>query len=252
VPSPRVARFGGALLLLATSRCASGPRVHAPPKVEHAGAMRELFDSGSAAARVVLSSVLEKPHAYALGPLEGLRGEILVWDGTPFTSRVESGSVRVTVDADAKAPLLAWSHVKEWRGADVPDDALALAALEAWLPQNAAKLGLDPDAPFAFRILGAVDHATLHVDDLPPGSRVTHELHDASAKKVELAHVPVQALGFFAPDSAGATGVWLHKGSQSSHDSRLHVHLRTTLGATMGHVDDLTLTSGARVEFAWR
>jgi acetolactate decarboxylase len=92
-----------------------------------------------------------------------------VWDGTPFTSRIEQGAMHVAVDADAKAPFLVWSDVEEWSEVEVPGQAKTLAGFETWLPGAARLAGVDGSRPFAFLLLGAVDFATIHVVDLAPG-----------------------------------------------------------------------------------
>ena len=103
----------------------SGPRDLLPsPAVEHVGAMSAIFESGSAAAQIAVATLLDTPHAYALGPLADLSGEILVWDGSVFTSRVEQGEVRVHIDAAATAPFLVWSHVEAWRMVDLPEGSV--------------------------------------------------------------------------------------------------------------------------------
>jgi len=222
----------------------NGPRP--APRVDHLGSMREMIESGSAAGRVALSPLLGLRSLYALGPLEGLRGEILVWDGTPFIGRIDAGQLRVAADPDARAPFLVWSSVREWRELAVPAEAGTLAALEEWLPDAARAVGIDPGRPFAFLVLGAVRHATIHVVDLAPEAALTRESHDAARRPINLSDAPVQMLGFFAPDEAGARGVWLH------HSSRIHVHLRTQLGTALGHVDDFSLAPGALLRIAWR
>jgi len=221
-----------------------GPRL--PPKVEHVGALHTMFEEGSAAAHASLAALLGREHLYALGPLEGLRGEILVWDGTPFTSRIEQGAVHVAVDADAKAPFLVWSYVKEWSEVEVPEEAKTLAGFETWLPGAARKAGVDGSRPFAFLLLGAVDSATIHVVDLAPGEPLTHESHRAAKHVVQLEKQPVQLLGFFARAESGAQGVYMFL------PSTVHLCLRTQFGTTMGHVEDFSLAPGATLKLAWK
>ena len=239
--------FAFALALSAAAAgCATGARgPRPPPKVDHLGSMQEMFERKSAAGRVALEPLLGLKHLYALGPLEGLRGELLIWDCTPFTSRMVDGVARVVVERDLRAPFLVWSSVKAWRDVDVPDDARTLAQFEKWLPGAARKAGLDSSKPFAFQVLGAVEHAAIHVVDLSPDEVLTREAHAAAKRVVTLDAVPAQMLGFYAPDDAGAKGVWLH------HSANVHLHLRNQLGTVMGHVDDFTLAEGATVKIAW-
>ena len=237
-----------ATLILAVAACTGpaplDPRAPRPaPKVEHAGALSELFDTRAAPGTIALRPLLAKPHLYALGPLADMTGELMVWDGTAFTSRVAGGRVVVATVSDASVPLLVWSRVTKWREVAVPEEACELADFEAWLPEAARGAGIDAAQPFAFQIVGSVQNAKLHVVALPPGTPLTHEAHDASKTTLELGATPVQALGFHATD---AKGVWTH------HDRNIHVHLRTLLGTTMGHVDDFTLAPGAIVRIAAR
>ena len=204
-----------------------------------------MYERKSAAGRVALEPLLGLKHLYAIGPIEGLRGELLVWDCTPFTSRMVGGVARVSVDRDVNAPYLVWSSVKEWREASVPDGARKLLSFEQWLPGAARKLGLDASKPFAFQVLGSVESATIHVVDLPADEVVTPASHEAAKRLVLLDRVPVQMLGFHAADDAGAQGAWRR------HDASIHVHLKNQLGTLMGHVDDFTLAEGAKVKFAW-
>jgi len=115
-------------LLFAVAACKGSapfdPRAPRPaPKVEHAGALSELFDKGAAPGTIALRPLLAKPHLYALGPLANMSGELLVWDGTAFTSRVAGGRVVVATESDVSVPLLVWSRVTKWREVAVPDDA---------------------------------------------------------------------------------------------------------------------------------
>ncbi len=246
-------RLAASLLFVAATAAATscgstslaGPRP--APKVDHLGAISELFAGGTPAHSVPLAPLLGLKHLYALGPLEGLRGEILVWDGTPFTSRVVEGEPRVAVDPAAKAQFLVWSTATEWRDVPVYEDARTLSWFETWLPTAARDAGLDETRPFAFLVVGAVDHATIHVDDFPAdGTPLTPETVGASQKVIELADAAVQILGFYAPNEAGAKGVY------TSNDSNLHLHLRTQLGTAMGHVDDFALAPGAVLRLPWK
>jgi acetolactate decarboxylase len=142
-----------------------------------------------------------------------------------------------------KTPLLVWSYVTKWKEVAVPDEARALADFERWLPKVAQAEGLDATQPFAFLLVGAAEAATIHIVALPPGTPVTHANHDATKWSVELAATPIQALGFHSTE---AKGIWTH------HDTNVHLHLRTTLGGVMGHVEALTLAPGALVKIAWR
>ena len=236
--------LGAVAALAIASSCRStatgGPEI---PRVDHLGSITEMLESGSTEGKFALAPLLGLKHLYAIGPLDGMRGELLVWDGTSFVARVAGDTVAITTERDVKALFLVWSSVREWREVKVPDEARPLSAFEPWLGQAASRLGLPDDRPFAFRVVGAVERAELHVLDHAPGAPLTTASHEAAKKPFSVRQAPVQMLGFH---SRNARGIY------TPRDSNVHVHLRTTVGSTMGHVTDFTLAPGAIVEIAWK
>ncbi len=240
---------GGALQLvasLAVAACTAAPPPGlaslAPPVVVH-GSMQEQMEAGRCDAGIVVRELLRTPRLYAIGPLAGLSGELLVWDGTVFTSRLVDGTPRVRIEPDARAAFRVASHVRRWRDIAVPEDVVTLADLECWLPQAAAKLGLATDRAHTVRLFAAVTSAQLHVIDQPDGAALDPAAHAAAAHKVALGAAPVQLLGFLSPPGESTCPI---------ASPPLHLHLRTLLGDVVGHVDDLVLSPGAQAEFAIR
>ena len=213
-------RLPAIFALTLVTACGAPPNSITPPAVETG----EHTD---------LAALLKRPHAYALGPLEGSGGELLVWDGVPFVGRVEDGSIRVGVDRAATVSWLVGSHVKEWRQVAVPNEIRTLDEFERWLPAAGLARHLDPARPFAFLLLGACESATLQVSDAPTGTST-------------LGHCAIQVLGFFSPEGAGGKGDWLPSGH------RAHLHLRTLLGGTLGHLETFVLSPGASLAVPWR
>jgi acetolactate decarboxylase len=233
-------------LAIAMPSCSSAPPpglASLAPAVTIHGSFREQMQAGRCDEGVALRPLLAKPHLYAIGPLAGLRGELLVWDGTVFTSRIVDGTPRVRIEPDASAAFLVASHVRRWRDVAVPDDVVTLPDLERWLPQAAAGLGLAPDRPHTVRLFAGVRSAKLHVLDLPAGAALDPAAHVAAAHAVALGAAPVQLLGFLSPPGQATCPI---------ASPPLHLHLRTLLGDRVGHVEELTLSLGAKVEFAIR
>ncbi|MBL8843103.1 MAG: acetolactate decarboxylase [Planctomycetes bacterium] len=242
---PRTPLSGAALALLACfSACSSAPaaRPHVPPPVVQLGSMQEQMMAGAPSEGVALADVLAKPHAYAIGPLAGLRGELFVWDGTPFHSRIVDGTAQVRVEPGVRAAFLLASHVRQWRDFAVPADVNDLAELTAWLPRLLEKNRLGDDRLYALRLFGVAKTARLHVVDLAPGTPLDPDSLAAAGRPLELKEAPVQLLGFLAPPGQSTCPI---------ASPPLHLHLRTLLGDVVGHVDDLTLAPGATLELAW-
>ena len=194
-----------------------------------AGAMRNVMWRGELDGIVALDS-LQQPGTYAVGPLAGLRGEILLADGVPWVSRVApDSSVTVTKMPEATAPFLVYARVREWRTVDLPSTVVDLPTLEHFVNEQTRTA----KRPFCFRLVGTVDAARTHVQNLTPGSRVRSppEAH-AGQVKYALEDQPAEIVGFFSTEHAG---VFTH------HDTYLHLHLLTDDRTHLGHVDALTL-----------
>lgn len=229
-------------LLLAA--CTGGPPPRpAAPEVVVLGSMQEQMVAGRCDEGVAVADVLARPHAYAIGPLAGLRGELLVWDGTVFASSIVDGAARVAIDPRARAAFLVASHVAQWRDVAVPAAVRTLAELEAWLPEAARRAGLAGDRAHTVRLFAALEAARLHVLDLPPGAPLDPAAHEAARRTIELGATPVQMLGFLSPPGGSTCPI---------ASPPLHLHLRTLLGDVAGHVDDLVLAPNATAQFAVR
>lgn len=95
------------MMMIGCASCASvEPDRVKNRRVETVGAMRDVMQKGDLSARISLDALAGLPHLYALGPLEGLKGEITIFDGVPSIATVEAGEMRVTSGFDHKAPFL--------------------------------------------------------------------------------------------------------------------------------------------------
>jgi len=229
-----------AALALAACRSAPPHGSHAP-QVELLGSFQAQMAAGKCDEGIAVRDLLARPHAYAIGPIAGLRGELLVWDGTAFTSTIVDGAPRVRIDPGARGAFLVASHVARWRDLAVPESVRTLAELTAWLPEAAQQLHLDPERTQTLRLFAALDSARLHVADLAPGAPLDHAAHAAAQHVVDLGPCLVQLLGFLSPPGESTCPI---------ASPPLHLHLRTLLGDMVGHVEELQLAPGAKVEFA--
>jgi alpha-acetolactate decarboxylase len=55
------------------------------------GELRQIMHGGVRDGVVALTDVLQDEHVYGLGALEGLEGEILIWDSKPVLTRAKKG-----------------------------------------------------------------------------------------------------------------------------------------------------------------
>ncbi len=83
--------------------------------------------------------------------------------------------------------------------------------------------------PFAFKLIGGVSKAIIHIQNLPKGTLVSspEEAHKGQTN-YNLENEDVEIIGFFSTE---------HKGIFTHHDLFLHLHLITKDESKMGHLD---------------
>ena len=192
---------------------------------------------GDLSANVDLKDLAGEKHLYALGALEGLRGEVLILDGHPFISHVVEGSVVMDTSFDHRASLLVRTPVRNWKPALLSDSPLSYKELEARIAQMAADSSITE--PFPFLLRGPVDSLSWHIIDWPEGDTVhTHEKHREAGIRGTLAGAEVEILGFYSTS---------HHGIISHHTTDMHLHVRTADGRVAAHVDDVKTGGGMKI-----
>ena len=105
------------------------------------------------------------------------------------------------------------------------------------LEQYLDKVTKSSPRPFMFKLSGTVEQATIHIVNLPNGSKVSSpdEAHKGQ-KNYELNNEQSEIIGFFSTE---------HKAIFTHHDTFLHMHLITVDRKKMGHLDEVRFKSGA-------
>lgn len=81
------------------------------------GVMHEVIGLQKHAGRVPLRHLVERPHFYGVGALEGLTGEITINDGEVTVTRVDAIGQMLPYDmstGDPSATLLIGSYISAW------------------------------------------------------------------------------------------------------------------------------------------
>jgi acetolactate decarboxylase len=123
------------------------------------------------------------------------------------------------------APFFVYGNVTIWDTLTVPKTVADMNALESFIDEKTKSI----KRPFAFKISGKVDRATIHVQNLPPGSEVSSP-QEAHVGQVDynLKDEEVDIVGFFSRE---------HQTIFTHHDSYMHLHLITRNRHRMGHLD---------------
>src|SRR5262249_11173759 len=150
---------------------------------------------------VALGDVVPGPHAYALGALAGLRGEILILDDQVIVSYpAGDGAVRLdeTTGRAEKATLLVAAGVPRWTRVAIAED-IGADAFDERIAALAARAGVDTSRRFPFLLEGRFASVEWHVLDggnLPPTA--THGERMAAAVHGSASGASGRALGFYS------------------------------------------------------
>lgn len=202
------------------------------PKI--VGAMKDVMWNGRISGKIDLDAIPDKDHLYGLGPVEYLKGEILVLDGIGYVSEVVSDStMRITETLKSKAPFFSYANIEKWKKLSVPDSLTNLVQLETYLN----RITLKRARPFLFKLNAILDTATIHVVNLPHGAKVASpEDAHMGQRRFGIRNQAVTLIGFFSTE---------HQAIFTHHDTFLHIHLITDDRKKMGHLEDMAIRAGS-------
>lgn len=201
--------------------------------VKIVGEMKNVMWKGQLYGNINLDTIANKTNLYGLGPLEYLSGEILIIDGKSYKSTVTTDTtMKVEETYNIKAPFFGYANISKWTEQTLPDSIQTIQQLEIYLD----KVTKNSPRPFIFKLTGTVEQATLHIVNLPKGSKVSSpdEAHKGQ-KNYELQNEQADIIGFFSTQ---------HKAIFTHHDTFLHMHLMTTDKQKMGHLDEVLFKKG--------
>ena len=220
----KTAFFLASMLFLISSTAAQD----ATPTVHIIGQMKDVMRKGELQGKIYLDTIPDKAHLYGIGPVAYLRGEILIVDGKSYKSVATSDSMMTVEETyDMAAPFFGYTHISRWTEHTLPDSVQTIRQLEIYLD----KLTANMPRPFFFRLRGFVEHAVIHVVNLPEGSKVRspEEAHRGQVNYT-LRNERCEIIGFFSTE---------HKAIFTHHDTWLHMHLITADRKQMGHLDEV-------------
>jgi acetolactate decarboxylase len=194
------------------------------------GAMKNVMWKGELGSNINLDTISDKSGLYGLGPVSYLTGELLINNGRSYVSKVTSDST-MTVEKtfNTSAPFFVYGNVTEWHEIELPANVKTIHDLEKFINEKTT----DFKRPFAFKLIGLVSNAKIHIQNLPEGITVSspEEAHQGQVN-YSITNEDAEIIGFFSTD---------HKGIFTHHDSFLHMHLITQDESKMGHLDELKI-----------
>jgi len=200
------------------------------PDINIVGAMKNVMWKGELGSSIDLDTVSDKNGLYGLGPESYLTGELLINNGKSYISKVLSDST-MTVEKrfDVSAPFFVYGNVIEWNEIELPSGLKTIQDLEKFMDNNT----IDFKRPFAFKLIGKISSAIIHIQNLPEGTKVSSpdDAHQGQTN-YNVENEAAEIIGFFSTE---------HKGVFTHHDTFLHMHLITNDETKMGHLDELEI-----------
>lgn len=203
---------------------------HTYSDVKVVSAMKNVMWKGQLQGNINLDTIQTKKGLYGIGPESYLTGELLINNGNSFVSRVTSDSTMVVEKTfNTSAPFFVNANVNEWNEIELPSNIKTIKDLETFIDTESKSM----KRPFAFKLIGIVSNAIIHVQNLPKDTKVStpDEAHQGQTN-YNLSNEEVEIVGFFSTK---------HKGIFTHHDSFLHMHLITKNETKMGHLDDVEI-----------
>ena len=201
------------------------------PEVKVAGAMKNIMMKGDLSAHINLDT-LNKKNLFGLGPVAGLKGEIIILDGKVYSTTRNGNQLQSQQDKISQAAMLVYSNVEKWKPFSINVNISSYTELEK-LVENTAKVhGYDTEVPFAFKIEASPEKASYHVIDWKEGTTHTMDNHKQFAYTGQSDNKKAVLLGFYSTH---------HQSIFTHHTTYMHVHLLDEKTKAVGHLDDLQI-----------
>lgn len=254
VKTPRVGRKAPmkalsvlALGLVLSACTAPAVRTTHQGLVEYAGSQNRILQTGKAEQTVTVASMVACADAFGLGAVAGLDGEITVYQGRSYVTKVRKGSYLSEYGHDHGAAFAVWTCQPTWREEPIPAAVKGYLDLQNFVKARALAANIDATQPFPFRITGTPAQIKWHVNvDRTEGQAINIELYAKSKQNYLVKDQPIDIIGFYSEHHAGvfisAFAPAIPK--ESGLKNAIHIHMLTKDGKAAGHVDDIALAPG--------
>jgi len=215
--------------------------------VEYVGAQKDIFKSGKAASVISLEDLTGKKGLYAMGPVDGLDGEITIFDSKPYITKVRGNDYTLDKTFKHGAFFLVWSEQANWSELQVPSAVKGYVDLQKFVKEQAQKTGIDVSKPFPFLMTGIPVEIKWHINvDRTDGKPITRELFLKSKEPYASKNEPVDIIGFYSEKHAGVFLTQFAPAIKegSGMENAIHIHLVSKTSKAAGHIDDITFGEG--------
>jgi len=202
-------------------------------QVMYSGKMSKIGREGRVDADILVDTI-KAGHLYALGPVEGLRGEIIVWNSKTFVAAVTEDKkpyLQKNVRS-LRAIFLVYADISQWDTLKLITKISSLEDLQRAITLAASLHGTDTASAFPFLLFGKVKEGSGHImfkdtSETVLTPAVLKEANYINAFKDQEA----QMLGFYSQH---------HQTIFTHHDSFLHIHYRLANRYQAGHLNTVS------------
>lgn len=198
--------------------------------IKVSGAMRNVMKKGELQGTINLDTIRNKNNLYGLGPVEYLKGELLIIDGESYIATVNKDhSVNIKKSFTVKAPFFVYANANKWKEYKLPKDIQTVKQLEAYITE----ISENNKNAFIFKLSGVFSQVDFHVINLPDGTTIhSHKDAHEGMEKYTRNNISGDIIGFFSTK---------HKGIFTHHDTNMHMHFINTNRTEMGHLEGFKL-----------
>ena len=195
------------------------------------GKMSDVMWKGDLKGKIATDSLNNK-ETYGLGPIEFLKGEIVVFEGQTFVSEViDSVFHQVTKIPSVRAPFFVYITNSDLKVVEFTLENYSIKEIE----EHIDSVYENYDQPLLIRIDGVFNNMKLHSVNLPEGEQVSSpdEAHQGLTQ-YDFNNISGSLIGFFSRH---------HKAVFTHHDSFFHAHFISDDRQVLGHIDELNFNS---------
>ncbi len=212
--------------------------------VEYAGAQKTIFTTGKSETVISLETLSDHKSLFAIGPIEGLDGEITIFDSKPYITKVRGNDYILDRTFKHGAFFLVWTEQSTWIDVPVPAGVRGYVDLQRFVKAQGQAAGIDTTKPFPFLLSGTPVEIKWHINvDRTEGKPITQVSFLKSKQPFVTRNESVDIIGFYAEHY---DGIFLTKYTPvikegSGLENAIHIHLVSRVSKAAGHIDDLTL-----------
>ncbi len=203
--------------------------------VKYSGTMRKIHQDKQVDASILIDTI-KANNLYALGPVENLRGEIIVWNNNAFVAALTEDRqpyVQKNIK-NLKAIFLVYADVEQWDTIFLRDSRInSMSELENFITISAHNHNLDTSTSFPFQIYTRALRGKGHIMFKDTAVKeITPEVLEKARTENSFTDQYIQMLGFYSQH---------HQSIFTHHDTYLHIHYRLRNKYQAGHLEELQI-----------